>query len=226
MNHLKSHLLGLPLLMALLAAPLFAQDDAEYRKVESKLDAAVIDSLILEDTDIKEAVKYIAKKAGVTILFDRTALDGMDADDRELTLELTEIKASNALNLVLAEVGLVKGFKHGFLYVMAEANEEAEIKTATYDVRDITLRIKDFQGPKLRLTGDIDERTDLDNFLDELDETRLDSEDIEELVEDSVDADWGDAASLKVVKGQLVVRATREVQKEVAALLDQLRAGR
>ena len=226
MNHLKSHLLGLPLLMALLAAPLFAQDDAEYRKVESKLDAAVIDSLILEDTDIKEAVKYIAKKAGVTILFDRTALDGMDADDRELTLELTEIKASNALNLVLAEVGLVKGFKHGFLYVMAEANVEAEIKTATYDVRDITLRIKDFQGPKLRLTGDIDERTDLDNFLDELDETRLDSEDIEELVEDSVDADWGDAASLKVVKGQLVVRATREVQKEVAALLDQLRAGR
>jgi hypothetical protein len=46
------------------------------------------------------------------------------------------------------------------------------------------------------------------------------------MIEESVDADWGGAASVSIVKGQLIVRASREVHKDVANLLDQLRSAK
>ncbi|MCA8912776.1 MAG: hypothetical protein KDB82_13820 [Planctomycetes bacterium] len=217
---------SLALLMALLCSPLLAQDDDAYRKVESKLESTTLDSFVLDDTDVKDAVKQIAKKAGVNILFDKNALDDLDADERSLTMELADVTAANALNLVLEQTGLTKGFKHGFLYVMAPGESKQENQTKIYDVRDITAKVKNFEGPKLRLSGDQNDLVGINDYFKDLERDELEADDIEALIEDSVDADWGDGCSVKVVKGQLIVRAPRDVQKQVSSLLDQLRAGK
>lgn len=215
------------LLVGLVSSPMLAgdeKDEATYRKIESQLNSTTLDTVAYEEADITQVVKDIAKKARITIVIDKKALEDIDEDDRLVTIELAEIKAMNALNIVIDEVGLHKMYKNGVLYLTTEEKAEGVTVTKTYDVRDITAKIRDFPAPRLRLRGDGDDES---GPIVEIPEERdVDTDDIVEMIEDSVDADWGGTASVTVAQGQLIVRAPRKVQKDVAALLDQLRGAK
>lgn len=213
------------ILALMCGAPLFAQDkeDATYRKIEAQLDSTVIPNLSFEDADIADVVKQIAKKANITIIIDKKALEGVSASDRKITLELAEIKAGNALNIVIDQVKLKKSYKNGVLYITTEEKAEEAVVTKTYDVRDITVKITDFPAPKLRLKARDDSSSGpIIEYPDDAKQPPS-ADDIVEQIEESVKADWGGKASVTIVKGHLLVRATRAVQKEVAKLLNQLR---
>jgi type II secretory pathway component GspD/PulD (secretin) len=213
-------------LLAALGLPALAQDakeDATYRKIEAQLESTVVPVLSYEEVDIAEVVKDIAKKANVSIIVDKKALEGLDAGDRKITLELNQIKASNALNIVLDQVKLKKSYKNGVLYITTEAKADEDTTSKVYDVRDITVKITDFPAPRLKLKGE-DESGSIVEFPQEKGE--VDTDDIVELIEESVKADWGGKASVTIVKGNLIVRATRAVHKEVSSLLRQLRSAK
>ncbi|MBZ0136530.1 MAG: hypothetical protein K8I27_09175 [Planctomycetes bacterium] len=215
------------LLVGIASAPLLAGDDkdeATYRKIESQLESTTLDTLAYEEADVTEVVKDIAKKARITIVIDKKALEEVDEDDRLITIELAEIKAMNALNIVLDQVGLHKMYKNGVLYLSTEEKAAGVTITKTYDVRDITAKINDFPAPKLRLKGADDTSNGPD--IEYPREDDVDTDDIVEMIEESVDADWGDTATVTVAQGQLIVRAPRKVQKDVAELLDQLRSAK
>jgi len=209
------------------AAPVFAGDDkdeATYRKIESQLDSTTIDSLAYDETDVAEVIKDIAKKARITIIIDKDALEGVSEDDRKITLELAEIKAGNALNIVIDQIGLFKQYKNGVLYITTEEKAQEATTTKTYDVRDITAKIVDHPAPKLRLKGEEDDGgLEIEIPDDDKDVT---TDDIVEMIEESVDADWGGTASVTIAQGQLIVRAPRNVHKDVAELIDQLRSSK
>jgi type II secretory pathway component GspD/PulD (secretin) len=212
-------------LFALVAAPLMAGDDeASYRKIENQLDSTTIETLAYEEADVTEVIKDIAKKARITIVIDKKALEDVDESDREVTLELADIKASNALNIVVDQIGLFKTYKNGVLYITTEDKANEETVTKTYDVRDITVTIADFPAPKLRLKPADDNSQGPTIEIPREDDP--DTDDVIEMVEESIDADWGDTASVSKIKGQLIVRAPRKIHKEVAELLDQLRAAK
>lgn len=216
------------LLAALGGAPLLAgdeKDDATYRKMESQLDSTVLATLAYEDADVVDVVKDIAKKARVTIVWDKEALAGVSEDDRKVTLELAEVKAGNALNIVLDQVKLKKSYKNGVLYLTTEEKAQESTVTKTYDVRDITVKIEDFPAPRIRLKAADDSGGGPIIELPE-EKEEVSTDDIVELIEESVTADWGGKASVKVVKGNLIVTAPRNVQKEVKTLLDQLRSAK
>jgi hypothetical protein len=222
-----TRLLAAFLLTLGLIAPVFAGDDADeatYRKIESQLESTTIDVLAYEEADCTEVVKDIAKKARVTIAFDKTALEGVAEDDRKITLELAEIKAMNALNIVLDQIGLHKQYKNGILYITTEEKAAEATITKTYDVRDITVKINDFPAPRLRLKGNEDDTGGV--VIDIPREDEVETEDVVEMIEESVDADWGGTASVTIAQGQLIVRAPRNVHKDVAELLDQLRSSK
>lgn len=216
------------LMAALGGAPLFAgdeKDDATYRKMESQLDSTILPTLAYEDADVVDVVKDIAKKARVTIVWDKDALAAISEDDRKITMELAEVKASNALNIVLDQVKLKRAYKNGVLYLTTEEKAQESTITKTYDVRDITVKINDFPAPKIRLKA-ADDSTSGPIIEIEPEKEEVEAEDIVELIEESVTADWGGKHSVKVVKGNLIVTAPRNVQKEVANLLAQLRASK
>lgn len=221
------------LLVLLIATPLVAQrvvkdaaanEEATYRKIEAQLEATKLDTLAYEDADITEVVKDIAKKCRVTIVFDKKALEEVSQDDRKITVELADIKAGNALNIVIDQVGLHKAYKNGVLYITTKEKAESSTLTKTYDVRDITAKISDFPAPKLRLKAADDSSSGPIVEYPKEDEPTVD--DIVEMIEESVDADWGGAASIKIAQGQLIVNASRKVHKEVADLLSQLRSAK
>ncbi len=218
-------------LVAMLATPLVAQksaaakEEATYRKMESALESTKLDTFAYEDADVNEVIKDIAKKCRITIVFDKKALEGLSADERKITLELADIKASNALNIVVDQIGLYKAYKNGVLYITTKEKAEGATVTKTYDVRDITVKIKDFPAPKLRLRGEDEDGARLVPYIPD-DEDEVETEDIVEMIEDSIEADWGGKATVKIVKGQLIITAPRTVHKKVNNLLDQLRASK
>ncbi|MCB9894309.1 MAG: hypothetical protein H6839_07665 [Planctomycetes bacterium] len=214
------------LLIGLISAPLLAGDDeATYRKIESQLESTTIDTLAYEEADVTEVVADIAKKARVTIVIDKKALEDVDEDARVITLELADVKAMNALNIIIDQIGLFKSYKNGVLYITSEEKAQQSTITKTYDVRDITVVIKDFPAPKLRLKpADDNDGGPVIDFPNE--DKIVETDDIVEMIEDTITADWGGSASVTVIKGQLIVRAPRNVHKEVADLLDQLRSAK
>ena len=126
-------------------APIHADDvkkeDATYKKIESKLDSTVVPTIAYDEVDVTEVIKDFGKKGNITIVIDKKALEGVSADDRKITLELADIKLGNALNIVLDQIGLVKSYKNGVLYITTKEKAQGIVSTKTYDVRDITMRI-------------------------------------------------------------------------------------
>lgn len=215
---------GIIALAVLLAAPLMADDEAAHRKIATQLDTTKIASLLYENGDLEEVVKDIAKQARINVVFGKDVLEDLDAGKRSITIELTDIKAGNALNIVLDQAGLKRSFRHGVLYVVDEENaEEASIRKL-YDVRDITANIRDFPAPRLRLRGDEGGAGPQIRLPKEPDDPEV--EDVVEMIEDNIEADWGNTANVSEVKGQLIIRAPRAVHQEVADLLRQLRAAK
>jgi hypothetical protein len=88
-----------------------------------------------------------------------------------------------------------------------------------YDVREITMPIRDFPAPEIGLgkakdaqpkNDDKDKGTSIDDLI--------------ETIESTVDPDvWGQTGfSISKFKGQLVISASREVHRKIRALLAQL----
>lgn len=222
-----SRALGVVVCLCLLGVPALAGDDKEeaaYRKIENKLESVVLDKVNWDEADITDVVAELAREGGITIVVDKKALKELSEEDREVTLELIDIKLGNALNLALEEVGLVKCYKHGLLYVTSEERAEPKLLTKIYDVRDITVKIVDFPTPEIRLKAEGDDGGPNVEIPEEPDDPTV--EDIVDLIEETIEADWGGKCSVREVKGNLIVKAPRNVQKEVASLLAQLRSSK
>lgn len=208
-------------------APVHADDakkeEATYKKIEAKLDSTVVPTIAYDEVDVTEVIKDFSKKGSITIVIDKKALEGVSASDRKISLELADVKLGNALNIVLDQIGLVKSYKNGVLYITSKEKAQGVVSTKTYDVRDITMKITDFPTPEIKLKAQDENRGP--NF-DVPKEDPPTTDDIVEMIEGSVTADWGNTAKIKVAQGQLIITAPREVHKSVADLLDQLRAAK
>jgi hypothetical protein len=217
--------LGLLLLLSVAAVGLQAQDrtEARHRAIASALQTTRLATVSYEDVDFTVIVRDIARLTRASIVVDRRALPDIEEDDRLITLELSDMRADNVLNIVLDQVGLVKSYRSGVLMLTTAERRDAVTVTRVYDIRDITVRIQDFPAPDIRLREG-DNRGPAVQWPREDDQPTAD--DIVEMIEDQVKADWGGTASMRVSRGQLVVRAPQNVQVEVARLLAQLRAAR
>ena len=218
-------------LVALILAfsPVFAgekADEATYRKIENQLDATVLDTVAYDEADVTEVIKDFARNGRITIVLDKKALEEVDEDDRLISLELADIKLGNALNIVLDQIGLVKSYKNGVLYITTEEKAKGVTITKIYDIRDITVKIRNFPAPTIRLRSNEGDGQGPIVVIPDEEPDDPEVDDVVEIIEDTIDADWGDTASISVIKGQLIIRATRVVHKSVASLLGQLRASK
>jgi hypothetical protein len=214
------------LLLLATAAPLFAQDrdEAAHRRIEAQLRATRIPVLAYEEADVTQVVRDIARAARVTIVFDRRALADVPEERRRVTLELQDLRADQALNLVLMDTGLHLAYRAGVLHVTTRERVQQATILRIYDIRDLTARVRDFPAPRIRLRDSNDPGPVID--IPQENDRAVDADDVVDMIETTIDADWGGTCTVRISRGQLVVRAPRDVQREVAALLGQLRASR
>lgn len=213
-NCWRAFALGVVFVLSLMITPVSQAQDKAHAN-ETKLKTTQITSIEWEETTIKDAIAELKRKTGLNFVIDKD-VDG----DETVSLELSGVNAKQVLDIMLKQKELARLHKDGVIWIVEEddKNKKAKLTTRLYDIRDITMPIRDFKGPNVK-TGEVD---DADDGNDRDIET---TDDIIELVEDSVEPDlWGnDGYAIVAFKGQLIVTASTEVHGKVSNLLALLR---
>ncbi len=138
--------------------PLLINDHEEYvRKTKlrrAKLESGRYESAaeqeiwnILRNTEVQgeyrgtlnEAVSQLALQAGVNIIFDGVALEGVSTD-RQINVPLTQpIKLENALKIILQNAGLVYAVEDEVIKVTTPESQRASLSTETYYIGDLVM---------------------------------------------------------------------------------------
>lgn len=110
---------------------------------------------VLRNTDVQgeyrgtlnEAVSQLAMQAGVNIIFDGVALEGV-ATDQQINVPLTQpIKLENALKIILQNAGLVYAVEDEVIKVTTPESQRASLKTETYYVGDLVMPMNAQRNP-------------------------------------------------------------------------------
>lgn len=138
--------------------PLVINDHEEYlRKTKlrlEKLESGRYESEaerqiwnVLRNTDVQgeyrgtlnEAVSQLAMQAGVNIIFDGVALEGV-ATDQQIDVPLTQpIKLENALKIILQNAGLVYTVEDEVIKVTTPESQRATLSAETYYIGDLVM---------------------------------------------------------------------------------------
>ena len=203
--------------------------ERQHELIRQTLDTKKID-VSFDETPLSDVIHYLKGRAGIAIVLDPKV--GDDLADEPITVTMRNISVGNALRIILDFVDLTWTFRHGVLWI---TSEEEAFKGRTvlriYDVRELTMRIRDFAGARIRLRSDESGAPGIICIWPEDDEVieRADADTLMDLIPEVVAADsWAQnpEASIITVMGMLVVRQTPEVHAEIATLLAQLRQNR
>ncbi len=202
--------------------------ERQHQMIKQQLDSKKID-LDFDETSFADAIDYIKSRASINIVIDPKVAD--DCEEEPITLALKNMTLGNALKIMLDFVDLTYTFRHGVLWITSE--EEAwrgRTILHIYDVRDLTMKIKNFPGIRIRLRGD-DGGGGGGPVWDEEDDVvePTTADELQDIIPEICNRDSWDnnpEASIMTVMGMLIIRQTPEVHREITQLLNQLRANR
>ncbi len=133
-------------------APSFSGDQAEEQEWERKIKEALNKKVTFDfvETPLQDVVNFLSSLVDVTIVLDTAATK----DAPPVTLRVNEMRLQSALNWILKLVALKYTLKDEAIFISkAEAIQERAI-LRMYDVTDLTIEIKNFQGRQQALASD------------------------------------------------------------------------
>ncbi len=207
-----------------------ALEEERADPVEASIQAALDETRVVprfEDMPLEEIARNLSSLAGVNFVVSPTVRDEVDEDLKTINLVFKEaIPVSRLLtileDLTNREVRFV--IRNGAVYVVTAEEAETDLVTRQYEVRDIVRPVQDFVLPELNLvpSGGIDTEPE---ELPEPEANILTEDELLETIQEVIEPDsWdGEQKTVTVEHGTLIVRHTREVQEQVAQLLEDLR---
>lgn len=210
------------------------EDSPIIRDIKNKLQTKNI-TINFSDTPFSDVVRYIQTRAEINIVVDPKVIEKFDNDNIKVTLQVTDIKLQNALAILLQFHDLVYVFKDDVLFITSRTSTFAKDKPipVLHDIRDLTGQIKDFPGPRIKLTaaagGEGGGAASGAKFEESESTTGtvITTEKLTELIKTSIDPEsWDDKTqsySIDETSGQLLVVHTEKVQEEIRAFLNDLR---
>jgi general secretion pathway protein D len=199
-------------------------DDPEsVRRIKNALEGTRVDFNWV-NTPLEDVVRQIRTFTGASIRID----PAVDAKTLQVSMKVDNLPASNALNLVLDNVGLTYRFEENVLFITNPGQESGGLnRFEIYNVSDILNKIRDFEGPELILKPAGEGTTAPISFTATTEEegTQLEPDTLIQLVKDSTGGDeaWGEPKSIESHQRQLLVNAPRELHAEIQRVLENLR---
>lgn len=96
---------------------------------------------------LNEAVSQLARQAGVNIIFDGVALEGVSTD-QQINVPLTQpIKLENALKIILQNAGLVFAVEDEVVKVTTPESQRASLSAETYYIGDLVMPMNVQRNP-------------------------------------------------------------------------------
>ena len=128
-------------------------DNLENGRYESESERQIWN--VLRNTEVQgeyrgtlnEAVSQLAMQAGVNIIFDGVALEGV-ATDQQINVPLTQpIKLENALKIILQNAGLVYAVEDEVIKVTTPESRQASLSAETYYIGDLVMPMNVQRNP-------------------------------------------------------------------------------
>ena len=96
------------------------------------------------ETPLQDVVTFLQQITNATIILDARSLSGLASP--EVTLKVTDMKLSQALEWILSQVGLQYALNNNAILIGNQDAVGGDAQLKLYDVTDVTLEIRDFPG--------------------------------------------------------------------------------
>lgn len=201
-------------------------ESTEVQRIKAVLRNEYVDRLEYDEVELGEVVEEIRRRSNLPLVIHPSIVD--DVSDVEISVAVGNLLWGNALNIIceLAEVRYLIVPEGVCWIVNDDVDIEPPMIVRLHDVRDLTIRVKDFAGTRIRLRGNDTGGGGGVIFEDEDELVEpIETDTLAEIIEDAVMVDsWDlDGASIQTVAGQLLVRNMPEVHAEIQRFLQDLR---
>ncbi len=185
-------------------------------------------TLEFEDSPLIDVLDFIRDAAGIDIVVDPRVREANPADEMRVTFKVRDLPLRSALKLLLETKGLTTTIRDGVLVVLAAADLDREVVTRIYDVRDLLLKIEDYQAPRIELKPAGTGEAGIVLFLPENEPLFTEDTIVDQIRSSTAKGDWdaNPKAAIQITDGRLVVTQSARVHREVAELLGGLRMRR
>jgi len=200
-----------------MAAAVFAGESREdaMRKLESM--KITVD---FEDVKLPEALDYLRDVTGLNLVLLPKAME-KDGESK-IRLKVKDLSVKSVLKLLLASRGLTATYRDGAIVVLPKEDLQDSTIMKMFDVRSLQVKIQDFPGPLVELTGSNTKK--VGTVITSIEEPRTTIPD--DFLIDMVKANTGSGswdsnpkAALNLNNGMLVVSQTPSVLREIESLL-------
>jgi len=202
---------------AILAAAMFSTAAAQDRSMTRRLEAVKV-TLDFQNAPLSAVLDYLRDAGGLDFVLHQSL-----AADARVTLRLKDVSLRTALKLALKGCGASAVERGGVIVIGPREAVAPALRTRLHDIRDLTFKLLDFEGPTMEFGKAPGIRVDWDMGGPE---PIHQEEFLEDLIRISTGNVWEDGASITRVNGWLVVTQSARVQEDIAALLNRMRAVR
>lgn len=194
---------------------LLMQDD-----VLNKIKAMQVD-LDYADTPLEEVIDAWRDGSGLNIIVD----PDIDAKSMNVSIKAKSVRLQTAMRLVFSRFDLVGVIKDGIVNVTTKEKRNFNVSTRIYDIRDLTLKINDFAGPRLELVAGRSGITP--DFGGGGSKPPMEPDFIIDLILAACgESSWDENPNALIAltpNGQLMVAQTKNVHEEIRELLARIR---
>jgi type II secretory pathway component GspD/PulD (secretin) len=207
--------------------------DPEELALRKQLTSTRMD-VAYDELTIEQVANNILFSTDIPVSVDPEVVIELDDNVEYVTLTLRDVTVEALLNVLVESVGdeLAWTVRNGRVYITRKEKAAGKAKLVVHPIQDLTLPLTNFKGADIReiaLPGEAGDDSETTIFASELDQTIvIDPEEVLNLVRENIaseDWDASDNYSIDFTENNnLLVIHTPQVQAQVAAFLDDLRA--
>ena len=203
------------------------EEDPDILAINRKLDTMKID-LAFENTKLDDILAFIRDFSGLNIVVDAAI---MVDPNKTITFKVKDLVLKNVLKLLLQQLGLDYRITEEKVVLLTDPKKAGGGSVLElHDIRDILVKLQDFQGPKVELVspskGGGGPLTGATFTLDEPKESSIGQEQIVDLIKENISpGTWeGEQTIDKTPNQQLLVNAPPKVHRELREFLGKIRS--
>ena len=212
------------------------ENSAENVKLKEEIAKQRIPSLVFEgETSLETVIDQLRTFTNIPFVVTPDAIDAVDSEGIEFNLNMVhELSVEHALNIITDVAGpqVVYSFRYGVVYITSTSNAYNNLVLRPHDIRDLTAMIVDQSGPKIDKIQLPDSSFSADEEAPQFGGVVgeaipiMDPDNIATLVQQSIaTGTWDDieGVSIQAQNGQLFVRHTPDVHREIEEFLEGFR---
>ena len=122
-----------------------AENEVWRQDIERNLDQAI--SVNFDERGITEVVAFLQRNTNVNFVLD----PDVAALEPIVSMQLSDVRLRNALEFIMLQTDLTYALQNEAVYISTDDGLRGDAYTRVYDVRDLTMSLTSFPGPRMEI---------------------------------------------------------------------------